>query len=86
MRSIDESKRQRDAALEGWRKELRRLFEMERSQRERAQQAVVELQKQKAIVNEARAIYDRANEDYLNRVHNGKSFPNGHGFSHRPRA
>ena len=68
MRSIEESKRQRDLALDGWRRELRRLFELEKSQRERAKQAEVELQRQKAIVNQARALYDRANDEYLNRV------------------
>jgi len=72
MRTIDESKRQRDLALDGWRKELRRLFELEKSQRERAQQAAMDLQKQKSVVAEARARYDRAN-DYMNRIHHAKA-------------
>jgi len=72
MRTTDEWKRQRDVALDGWRKELRRLFELEKTQRERAQQAAADLQKQKSIVAEARARYDRANEDYLNRIHASK--------------
>ncbi len=86
MRSIEESKRQRDEALDGWRRELRRLFELEKSQRERAQQAAAELQKQKTIVNEARAIYDRANDEYLNRVANSKPSNNSGNVTHRPRA
>jgi hypothetical protein len=73
MRTIDESKRQRDAALDGWRRELRRLFELEKSQRERAQQAAVELQRQKSVVNEARARYDRANDEYLSRIHHSRN-------------
>ena len=64
-------------ALGGWRKEIRRLFELERSQRERAQQAAMELQKQKAIVNAARAIYDRVNDEYMNRVSH-RPASNGH--------
>jgi len=72
MRTIDEWKRRRELALEGWRTEVRRLFELERSQRERAKQAALELQKQKAIVNEARARYDRANDEYMNRIHRAK--------------
>jgi hypothetical protein len=67
MRNIEESKRQREQALESWKKELRRLVELERSQRERAQQAALELQRQKIAVSEARARYDRANDEFVNR-------------------
>ena len=86
MRTIDESKRQRDAALDGWRKELRRLFEIEKSQRERAKQAAVELQKQKSVVSEARARYDRANDEYMNRIHHSKTPMKAEDIYHRPRA
>lgn len=85
MRTVDESKRQRDMALDGWRKELRRLFELEKSQREQAQRAAADLRKQRLIVTEARARYDRANEDYMNRIHHSKSSAPAHGAVAHPR-
>ena len=82
MRTIDEAKRQRDLALDGWRKELRRLFELEKTQRERAKQAAAELQKQRSVVSEARDRYDRADEEYMSRIRHSKP-PNGtHGILH----
>ena len=73
MRTVNQSKRQRDQALDGWRNELRRLFELEKSQREQALRAAAELQKQRTVVTEARVRYDRANEEYLNRAHDSRT-------------
>jgi hypothetical protein len=73
MRMSEEAKRQRDLALDGWRRELRRLFELEKSQRERARQAEAEMAKQRAVVTHARDRYDRANDEYMNRIHHSKA-------------
>ena len=67
-RTIEDHKRERDVALDQWRKELRRLFELEKSQREQAQRAAADLRKQRLTVTEARTRYDRANDDYVNRT------------------
>jgi hypothetical protein len=69
MGSASDAKRRRDSALDLWRTEVRRLFDLEKSQRERARQAEAELQKQRAIVSEARDRYERANDEYMHRIH-----------------
>lgn len=83
MRTTEDPKRRRDAALEVWRKELFRLFEMEKFVRERARQAAIELQKQQSVVAQARGRYDRANEEYMNRIHQDRPHHLGTGSTKR---
>ena len=85
-RNVEDWKRQRDAALDAWRKELRRLFELEKSQRERMQQAAADLRKQRLIVTEARTRYDRANDQYANLAQHPGPAARAHGSLNSPRA